>query len=71
MVYSWKKKEELVINAIRSVGECNLNTLRRLTGLSYYTLNRILGNLVMKGIIIEKRVGRLRIFKLVGNQHRA
>lgn len=67
---AFKKKrhvEEVILSALRARGECNFNALRKDTGLSYYTLNRVLENLVLKGIIVEKRVGRLRIIKMTEN----
>lgn len=66
-----RNKVEAVLRIIESYGECNLNTIRRETGLGYYSLVKILGELVSKGLVVEKRIGRLRLFKLVESRSRA
>ena len=60
--------EELVLRVLRARGECNFNVIRKDTGLSYYTLTRVIDRLVSKGIVVEKRVGRLRVIRLVANR---
>lgn len=64
-------KVSTIIHVLERYGECNLNVLRRETGLNYYSLVKTLEELVAKGVIIEKRIGRLRLFKLVENQRRS
>ena len=56
--------EEIVLGVLREIGEANINKLRKRTGLNYYTLLKILENLVLKGIIVEKRIGKLRVFTM-------
>lgn len=62
------RPEDKIIEALCRLRECNLNTLRREIGLSYYTLIRALNSLVSRGIVVEKRVGRLRVFRITENQ---
>jgi len=62
-----KSAEEAVLSALKALGECNFNTLKRLTGLSYYKLSKVIEELVLEGIVVEKRVGRLRIIRLSGS----
>jgi len=65
-----KNPEELVLSILRELGESNINTLRRKTGLNYYVLLRALESLISRGIIIERRIGRLRLFVMsTGDQH--
>lgn len=66
-----RRRENIVVRALSNLGECNLNVLRKETGLSYYALVRTLHRLVLEGIVIERRVGRLRIFKLAEGQSSA
>jgi predicted transcriptional regulator len=54
--------EELVLSALRELGEANINTIRKKTGLNYYSLIRTLEALTSKGVVVERRIGRLRIF---------
>ncbi|MEM1639819.1 MAG: helix-turn-helix domain-containing protein [Desulfurococcaceae archaeon] len=65
---SKRNLEEAVLNVIAKYRQCNFNTLRKETGLSYYTLTKVIEKLISKGLIIEKRVGRLRIIKIIENQ---
>ncbi|MEM4481327.1 MAG: hypothetical protein QXK88_01245 [Desulfurococcaceae archaeon] len=60
-----KRYDDVVIRALKRLGECNLNALRKETGLSYYTLAKSISRLISQGIIAEKRIGRLRLFKLI------
>ncbi|MEM1879621.1 MAG: hypothetical protein QXE28_01560 [Desulfurococcaceae archaeon] len=64
-------KASIIIRTLEKYGECNLNTIRKETGLNYYSLVRILEELIAKGVVAEKRIGRLRLFKLVENQRKA
>lgn len=64
-------KVQVVLKVLENRGECNLNTIRRETGLNYYSLMSILSELISKGIVVEKRIGRLRLFKLIESQRRA
>jgi len=65
-----KNPEELVLSILRELGESNINTLRRKTGLNYYVLLRALESLISRGIVIERRIGRLRLFVMsTGDQH--
>lgn len=70
MVFRRKEPEGVVLNILRTQGECNFNYLKKSTGLSYRSLNRVLETLVSKGVIVEKRIGRLRIVKLVESRER-
>jgi len=63
-----KKPEDIVLNTLCKYIECNFNTLRRKTGLNYYTLVKTINYLVSKGLIVEKRVGRLRIIRIAEHQ---
>lgn len=60
-----KKPEDLVLSALSKLGECNFNTLRKETKLGYYTLSKTINRLVARGLVVEKRIGRLRIIRLV------
>ncbi|MEM1772553.1 MAG: helix-turn-helix domain-containing protein [Desulfurococcaceae archaeon] len=64
---SKRNLEEAVLNVIAKHRQCNFNTLRKETGLSYYTLTKVIEKLISRGLIIEKRVGRLRIIKIIEN----
>jgi predicted transcriptional regulator len=66
-------REKLVLSALRELGEANINALRRKTNLNYYVLVRVLENLVSRGVVVEKRIGRLRVFtaKSTGDQRTA
>ncbi|MEM1695068.1 MAG: hypothetical protein QXS14_00830 [Desulfurococcaceae archaeon] len=64
-------KVSIIIRALEKYDECNLNTIRKETGLNYYSLVRMLEELIAKGVVAEKRIGRLRLFKLVENQRKA
>jgi len=44
--------------------EMNISELAKRTGLSYTSVNRHLEELKKKGVITEKRFGRIRIFKI-------
>ncbi|MCS7368137.1 MAG: winged helix-turn-helix domain-containing protein [archaeon GBS-70-058] len=44
--------------------EMNISELAKRTGLSYTSVNRHLEELKKKGVIMEKRFGRIRIFKI-------
>jgi DNA-binding MarR family transcriptional regulator len=59
-----KNPEERILNYLCRVKECNLNAVRRDTGLSYYTLIKTINTLVAKGLVIEKKVGRLRLIRI-------
>lgn len=65
--------EEVVLSVLREIGEANINTLRKRTGLNYYALLKVLENLVLKGVVVEKRIGRLRVFatRSAGDQRTA
>jgi predicted transcriptional regulator len=65
-----KNPEEVVLSILRELGESNINTLRRKTGLNYYVLLRALKSLISKGIVIEKRIGRLRLFAMSTDDQR-
>lgn len=60
-----KLAEEAVLRVLMVLGECNFNVLKKQTGLNYYTLNKILVDLVARGVVAEKRVGRLRVIRLL------
>lgn len=60
-----KLAEEAVLRVLMALGECNFNVLKKRTGLNYYTLDKILGDLIARGIVAERRVGRLRIIRLL------
>lgn len=64
---SKRNLEEAVLSVIAKYKQCNFNTLRKETGLSYYTLTKVIEKLISRGLIIEKRVGRLRIIKIIEN----
>lgn len=59
-----KNPEERILNYLCRVRECNLNAIRRDTRLSYYTLIKTINTLVAKGLVIERRVGRLRLIRI-------
>ncbi|MEM0004227.1 MAG: helix-turn-helix domain-containing protein [Desulfurococcaceae archaeon] len=65
---SKRNPEKLVLSIVARYKQCNFNTLKKETGLSYYTLTRSIERLISKGLITEKRVGRLRIIKITENQ---
>jgi DNA-binding transcriptional ArsR family regulator len=44
--------------------EMNISELAKRTGLSYTSVNRHLEELKKSGVIVEKRFGRIRIFKI-------
>ncbi|MEM3615240.1 MAG: winged helix-turn-helix domain-containing protein [Candidatus Methanomethylicia archaeon] len=44
--------------------ELNISEIAKQTGLSYTSVNRHLEELKKRGIILEKRFGRIRIFKI-------
>jgi len=66
-----KNPEELVLSVLRELGESNINTLRRKTGLNYYVLLRALESLISRGIVVEKRIGKLRLFATSTGDQRA
>ncbi|MEM3926815.1 MAG: hypothetical protein QXU13_04450 [Desulfurococcaceae archaeon] len=55
---------EKVLRVLVELGECNFNKLLRETGLSYYSLVGVLEELMSKGVVIERRIGRLRLFRI-------
>lgn len=62
-----KSPEDKIIEILIKIRECNISALKRETGLSYYTLVKAINKLVSRNIVIEKRIGRLRVVKLVEN----
>jgi predicted transcriptional regulator len=65
--------EELILRVLRELGEANINAIRRKTGLNYYLLIKVLESLVSRGVVVERRIGRLRVFatRLTGGQRTA
>jgi DNA-binding transcriptional ArsR family regulator len=61
---STKEIEERIIDTLRVYGELNITRLVRLTGLHYRVLQKHLTILMEKGMISERRFGRLRLFSL-------
>jgi predicted transcriptional regulator len=59
-----KEVEEKIIETLRIYGELNITRLSRLTGLHYRVLQKYLSSLVERGIVIERRYSRLRLFRL-------
>ncbi len=66
-----RSQVERIIEVLEKHKECNLNVLRRETGLNYYTLVKLLEELIEKGLVVEKRLGRLRLFRIVENRRRS
>lgn len=62
-----KKPEDKILEVLAKLKECNINTLRRETGLSYYTLVKTLNILISKGLVVEKRIRRARIIRMIEN----
>ena len=66
-----KNPEELVLSVLRELGESNINTLRMKTDLNYYVLFRALESLISRSIVLEKRIGKLRLFATSTGDQRA
>jgi predicted transcriptional regulator len=66
-------REKLVLSALRELGGANISALRRKTNLNYYVLVRVLENLASRGFVVERRIGRLRVFtaRSTGDQRTA
>ncbi len=59
-----KEIEEKIIEALSIYGELNITKLSRMTGLHYRVLQKHLSILVEKGVVLERRFGRLRLYRL-------
>ncbi len=57
--------EQIIIDTLQKYGELNISRLTRITGLHYRVLVKKLRELQEKGIVEERRFGRLRLFRLV------
>ena len=55
---------EEILRVLRTYGELNVTRIARLAGLNYRVAVRYLKELVEKGLVEERRYGRLRLFKL-------
>ena len=68
-----RNPEDIVLGVLRELGEANINVIRKKTGLNYYLLLRTLRDLALRGVIVERRIGRLRVFttRLTGDQRTA
>ena len=53
-----------IIKLLLREGEANITKIVRETGLRYALVERHLEDLVRLGVVVERRVGRLRIFSL-------
>ncbi len=62
--------EERIIETLRIYGELNITRLARLTGLHYRVLQKYLTQLVEKGVVVERRYSRLRLFRLAGKERK-
>ncbi len=57
--------EQVIIDTLQKYGELNITRLARITGLHYRVLVKKLRELQEKGVVEERRFGRLRLFRLV------
>jgi len=53
-----------ILKTLAIKGELNISEIAKQTKLSYASVNRHLEELKNSGIVLEKRFGRIRIFKL-------
>lgn len=59
-----EERARRVLEVLRVRRSCNVTKLLELTGLSYYELSKALSLLIDRGLVKEKRIGRLRIIEL-------
>ncbi len=60
------KTHKMIIDLLEKYGEINATKIARLTGLHYHVVIKRLSELVQKGIVEERRFGRLRLYRLKG-----
>lgn len=59
-----------VLKVLLDVGELNISGISRRAGLNYATTNDHLEVLERAGLVIEKRFGRIRIYKCIDSDER-
>lgn len=59
-----EERARKVLEVLRARKSCNITRMLELTGLSYYELSKALSLLMDRGIVKERRIGRLRIIEL-------
>jgi len=59
-------KCRMIIDVLIKYGEVNITKIARLTGLHYHIVAKKLQELQAKGVVEERRFGRLRLFRLKG-----
>lgn len=53
-----------ILEILSKHGELNVTSIVKLTGLSFRTINKKLRELEVKGLITERRYGRLRLIRI-------
>lgn len=53
-----------ILEILEQQGEVNITRVAKLSGLSFRVAARYLSELVERGVVVERRYGRLRLFKL-------
>ena len=64
LIFGSKSKVKVLRHLVR-VGEDNITSVARATGLNTVIVNRVIDDLKKAGVVEEKRFGRIRILKLV------
>lgn len=61
---SVEDKRRLILNVLNEYGEVNITKLAKLTGLTHRVLEKHIKELLEKGLIEERRYGKLRLIRL-------
>lgn len=67
MVLNMSTEDEtvkIILELLERYGEMNATKISRLTGLHYHIVIKKLTELAQRGIVEERRYGRLRLFRL-------
>lgn len=56
----------VILETLSKHGELNITSIVKLTGLSFRTINKKLRELEVKGLVTERRYGRLRLIRIRG-----
>ncbi len=57
----------VILETLSKHGELNVTSIVKLTGLSFRTVNSKLRELEVRGLVTERRYGRLRLVRIKGS----
>jgi len=57
----------VILEILSKHGELNITSIVKLTGLSFRTINKKLRELEIRGLVAERRYGRLRLIRIRGS----